>query len=253
VWRFCQLLRSAEGSRKTGPLVAHGALLVIVIWLFWLAHTMTALACFLMATALMVATSFRPIGRRRWVVHLMIGTILALSCTALFLDVGAGLVETIGKDPTLTGRTAVWDLVISLTRHPVFGTGFESFWLGPRLDKVWSVYWWHPNEAHNGYIEVFLNLGWIGVALLTLLMVTGYRNVFRAFRQDPDSGRLRMAYFLVAVVYNFTESAVRMMHPVWICFLLATIVVPGGWTPIRTKKTVARTFSTELTPCLEEA
>jgi O-antigen ligase len=217
---------------------------------------MTALACFLMAATLMVTTSLRPFARKVWVVHVLVAVIVALSASALFLGAGAGLVKAIGKDPTLTGRTAVWDLVISLNHNFLFGTGFESFWLGPRLDKVWSVYWWHPNEAHNGYIEVFLNLGWMGLALLILLIITGYRNAIAAYRRDPDVGRIRLAYFVVAVVYNFTESAVRILHPVWLCFLLATIFVPGGWTPARnkskTKKAPVRSTPESLSSYPEE-
>jgi O-antigen ligase len=176
---------------------------------------------------------------------------LLVSASALFLGVGSGLLTTMGKDATLTGRTAVWDLVLSLTKNPMIGTGFESFWLGPRLDKIWSVYWWHPNEAHNGYIEVYLNLGWIGLSLLAVLMVTGYRTAISALRRDPESAGIRLAFFLVAVAYNFTESAVRIMHPVWIFFLLATITVPGGWARVRAQKPVALAPRTELAPCLE--
>jgi O-antigen ligase len=130
-----------------------------------------------------------------------------------------------GRDPTLTGRTEVWKLVLTLAGNPLWGTGFESFWLGHRLEQIWAVYWWHPNEAHNGYIEMFLNLGWIGIFLFGVLLITGYRNVINAFRHNPEMGRVRIAYFFVTVVYNFTESVTRMLSPVWIFFLLATMKV----------------------------
>ena len=67
----------------------------------------------------------------------------------------------------------------------------------------------------------------MGVALLATLILTGYRNVVRAMRTDPSEGRLKLAYFVIAVAYNFTESAVRILHPVWIFFLLATAAVPA--------------------------
>jgi O-antigen ligase len=77
-------------------------------------------------------------------------------------------------------------------------------------------------EAHNGYIEMLLNLGWIGVALLGVLIATGYRNVIRSYRRNPGIGSLRIALFLAAVNTGFTEAAFRMMSPLWIAFLLAT-------------------------------
>jgi len=113
--------------------------------------------------------------------------------------------------------------------NPLLGTGFESFWLGDRPRLIQRTYELILNEAHNGYLEVFLNLGWIGVALLAIVFATGYRNIAMALRREPDTGSLRLAYFITAVAYNCTESAIRIMHPVWIFFLLATIAVPEGW------------------------
>ncbi len=36
------------------------------------------------------------------------------------------------------------------------------------------------NEAHNGYIEVYLNLGWLGLGLIALILGQGYRRAVRA-------------------------------------------------------------------------
>ena len=113
-----------------------------------------------------------------------------------------------------------------MSEHPWVGTGFESFWLGDRAKALWENHWWHPNEAHNGYLEVFLNLGWVGVALLGFVMAWGYRNVVRSLRLSPELSRLRLAYFIVAVLYNMTEAGFKVMHPVWITFVLAIIATP---------------------------
>jgi O-antigen ligase len=131
-----------------------------------------------------------------------------------------------GRNTTLTGRTALWDELLRMTVDPWFGAGFESFWLGERAEKIWRIHWWHPNQAHNGYLEVYLNLGWTGVALLGFLMVWGYRNVVGSLRRSPELGRLRLAFFVVAVIYNLTEAAFKVMNPIWIIFLLAVTAVP---------------------------
>jgi O-antigen ligase len=119
---------------------------------------------------------------------------------------------------------------------------------------MWSIYWWHPREAHDGYIEVFLNLGWLGIVLFGNVLVTGYRTVVSAFRRNAEEGRLRLAYFVVAVAYNFAESAFGSLNPIWIFFLLATISVPGGWIKMKPRKTVtATTIIPEAgVPCLEQ-
>ena len=109
---------------------------------------------------------------------------------------------------------------------PLFGTGFESFWLGDRAKLLWQAYWWHPNQAHNGYLETYLNLGWLGVALLGVIAIWGYFNVVEALYSHYDTGRLRLALFVVSLVYNLTEASFKVMHPVWIAFLLAVAVIP---------------------------
>jgi len=200
----------------------------MALGLLWSANAVTAMACFFIAAALIVATSQRMFVRRPLLVHLLVLAFVSAACFSLFLNVGSGIVQQMGRDPTLTGRTEIWKLVASMTRSPLFGTGFESFWLGPRLDKIWSIYWWHPNEAHNGYIEIFLNLGCTGLVLLSVVFMTSYRNVIAVLRHDRAAGSFRVAYFVVAVIYNFTESAIRIMHPVWILFLLVGTAVPEG-------------------------
>ncbi len=224
-WRLVDAYRHRAGIRK-GPLIAQGLLLAMVLWLFQSAQSMTSLACFGLAAGIMVATSFPALVRKRVVVNLLVVSVLCFAFAVLFLGAGAGLVETMGKDSTLSGRTGLWNILLSINENSLLGAGFESFWLGTRLEKLWSLYWWHPNEAHNGYLEVFLNLGWIGVGLLALMIATGYRNVVRALGSDPDTGSLRMAFFVAGTAYGLTEAAFRLLCPVWIVFVLALTAVP---------------------------
>jgi O-antigen ligase len=173
-------------------------------------------------------TLSRPrLAHRKSVVHLLVATVVLVSCAVLFLDVGAGVVETIGRNSTLTGRTAIWELVLRNAGNPWFGTGFESFWLGERLHRIRSADQ-QINEAHNGYVEVYLNLGWVGITLLAVVVGTGYRNMIKRFHRDWNFSILYLAYFAAALVYSLTEAGFRMMNPMWICFLLATFATPEG-------------------------
>jgi O-antigen ligase len=191
-----------------------------------MADSVTSFGCFLIGGGLIAVTSLPGLARKPTAVHLLVVGIISLCLFALFLDADAGLVQAIGRDATLTGRTLLWNELLRMNTSPWLGVGFESFWLGERAAYFWETYWWRPNQAHNGYLEVFLDLGWIGVALLSFMMAWGYRNVVGSLRRDPELGRLRLAYFVVAVLYNLTEAAFKVMHPVWIVFLLAITVVP---------------------------
>ena len=61
---------------------------------------------------------------------------------------------------------------------------------------------------------------------MALVIVTGYRRVIREVRQDTDVGKLMLAYFVLALIYNFTEAGFKMMNPVWVFFLLAIMAIP---------------------------
>ena len=233
LWCFLQLWLRHEGRQTTRPLIAHGILLAMVAWLFWMANSATALSCFVMAAGLIAATSLTKIGRKPWLVHMLVLAVLFVPLYAMFGSSGGGLLGTVGRDSTLTGRTDIWALALSMRGNALLGRGFESFWLGWRLLKVQDVFRFQLQEAHNGYLEIYLNLGWIGIALLTLLAVTGYRNVLAAFRHKSETASLRLAFFVGALIYNLTEAGFRTQNPIWIVFLLAALAIPRDSTQQR--------------------
>ena len=226
VWRILHVLIGKTRSRISGPLIAHGVILAMMLWLVVKANSMTSLSCFLMASSLMVFTTIPVLGRNRGMIHLAVITLISIAFSALFLHLGSGVLETMGRDSSLTGRTDLWKVISGMNPNVLMGAGFESFWLGPRLPLLNSIFHWHPNEAHNGYLEVYLNLGWVGVTLVAAIIVTAYKNSLRTLRQDPEAGRLQLAVFLVAVTYSFTEAGFRMLSPVWIFFMFAVIAAP---------------------------
>ncbi|TAM83892.1 MAG: O-antigen ligase family protein [Acidobacteria bacterium] len=224
VWLFMKALR--EERRKNRQLLALVAALGTIAWLFAVANSITPLFCFLTGAALMVVVNL-PGMQRPKNVHLAVGGMLSIAALIfMFPEIFTSIVQLFGRNSTLTGRTDLWKALIAMDTHPLFGTGFESFWLGNRLEQLWSMFPWQPNEAHNGYLEVYLNLGWVGVILLANLLVTGYRRLIDVYRRDPMAGSLRLAYFSAAAAYNFAEAGFRMLDPMWIFLLLAVIAVP---------------------------
>ena len=224
-WRLLQAIRDADTSNRAGAMLANSAVLLIALGLFTKIDSATSLACFMAGSGLILVTSVSEIARKSSMVHLFTAALAFVAVAGVFFG-ATDVVQTLGRESTLTGRTALWNDVLRLTVDPLFGAGFESFWLGGRLEEIWRLYWWHPNQAHNGYLEVFLNLGWTGVALLALVMASGYRNVVRSLSRNPEVGGLKLAYFVVALLYNLTEAAFKVMHPVWIACLLAVTQVP---------------------------
>lgn len=220
LWRFLQSYENERTSLRRRHLFAQGIIVGMAIWLLWLSNSMTSLSCFGLAAVLILMTHFFTIARKPIAIHFLVLTILVTSVFSLFFGGGGEVLAQMGRNSTLTGRTDIWRLVLGMGGNPIIGTGFESFWLGDRLSTVWNIYYFHLNEAHNGYIEVFLNLGWVGIALLSVLVLSSYRNITRSFRQEPETASFRLSYLLVAVIYSLTEAGFRMLNPMWLFFLL---------------------------------
>lgn len=223
LWRLLGVGRAAATDKRR-QIMVHGAMVSMIVWLLWMAHSATSTACFVLGSAVLLGLARRRPGATPLPAALLHATALGLGL--LSWSAQSHVIQALGRDVTLTGRTEMWNEFLALGSDPLVGTGFESFFLGPRAEYLWAKYWWHPNEAHNGYLEIYLTLGWVGVGLFAGLIVAGYRNAVRSYSRDQYFGALRLSLFAVAIAYNFTESATKVMHPIWIAFLLAATAVP---------------------------
>ena len=102
----------------------------------------------------------------------------------------------------MSGRSDIWKASIAAADNPIIGTGFESFW-NTNVEKValgLPGYWEIHNlvSAHNGYIEVYFDLGLVGVCLIVLIIISGFRRGSKAFRRDPQIGSLILASFVTS-------------------------------------------------------
>lgn len=232
VWRLLTLLKDKTLPNRGRHLFAQLTLLGFEITLFQMANSATSLACFVLGTAFILATKLPLIKRRPARVHALVAMIVLAGALSLLFAGQEGVTHALGRQSNLSGRTDIWAAVISAVSKPIIGDGFESFWISPDVTKVWKGLsgWWDPtglNEAHNGYIEVYLNLGWVGVCLIAGMLISGYRRAVAAFRLNQALGGLMLAYLVVAVVYSITEAGFRMLDPIWIFLLLAVVSASG--------------------------
>jgi exopolysaccharide production protein ExoQ len=232
LWNVRALLIDKEAPNRTRRLVAQSALLTFGIALLQMAQCATAVACFILGGGLMLLTTRRAIRQRPGRVYALCLAIVLAGGLAMLFGGGSVLSESLGRGEGLSGRTEIWTAVIGAAGNPLVGTGFEDFWISPNVQKVWRSLsgWWDPeglNEAHNGYIEVYLNLGWIGVFMIVLILISSYRCAGEAFRRDPEFGGLMLAYIATATFYSATEAGFRMLTPSWIFLLLAVMSSSG--------------------------
>jgi exopolysaccharide production protein ExoQ len=225
LWMMVSAYRDREDPSRRRRLLAHGMTTIMIIWLLSQCQSMTSITGLISSAGVMWLAS-RP-SRKPVLVHLSVIVVLGIAVTALFFDTGGSMIGALGKDPTIHGRTEIWSLVLGLHTNPLVGTGFESFWLGPRLEKMWAAMPnFYMNEAHNGYLELYLNLGWAGICLIALLLATGYKRVISGIRRNPKEASLFLGFFLCTLFYAFSEAAFRSMNVAWVFLLL--VIVAGS-------------------------
>jgi len=237
LWHVITLVRDKTRANRRRHLLAQCVLLGFGIWLLQTAHSATSMACFCLGGGLILTTNHKWIRRRPSRVQWLCLVLVLGGALTFFFSGQTGVASALGRSATLSGRTDIWAALLPTVPNAIVGAGFESYWIGPGAETLWRALglagWWHPEilvtEAHNGYIEVYLNLGWIGVGLVALVLITGYRRAVAAFRKEPSVGSLMLAYVIVSAIYSITEAGFRSPDPMWI-FLLWAIVSSSGIT-----------------------
>lgn len=228
---------SSHKERRTKRIILLNiAFIAMTLWLLDMADSATSRVCLALGCLVIAAAHSKTLSRRPAFLKISIPAGICLYLTLAFgfgFDINAEVARAVGRNPTLTGRTDIWNVVLSMHTNPLVGTGYESFWLGDRLAAVWRQSG-HINEAHNGYLEVYLNQGVIGLFLLGSFLISSYRSTCRGLTASSGFGSFTLALWTVLLFYNVTESAFR-GQLMWVVFLLGSIAVPrlpsarGAW------------------------
>ncbi len=142
------------------------------------------------------------------------------------------LISFLGKDVTLTGRTEIWSAVIdSIAKRPVLGYGYDAFWLG--LDgesyRIILAVSWELAQAQNGFLDVMLEMGFLGLAIVLLIFAFAFRDALTCLWRSCDDLRLRavewyLGIIILTLIYNLDESFLfAAKHLGSMIFLLACI------------------------------
>ncbi len=133
------------------------------------------------------------------------------------------MLELIGKDRTLTGRTDIWDALIrSIKEKPYFGYGYGVYWmdqLGPSYYVRLQLQWGIPT-AHNGWIETWLSVGALGVALFALHFIWTFILAFQRIWRGGSETYFALLVVIVFFVFSLSESSILQQNDLsWVIFV----------------------------------
>jgi len=224
-WHLLQIWRTKRSKARRNELLLTAGFLLMIWWLFSMAHSSTALASLFIGGLMVVFVGMRSVNKNFVGTYILAGIVL-FALAEITFGFSGYLVAALGKDPTLTGRTELWQQLFGFHTNPIFGVGFESFWLGERMRKFAELYRWQANEAHNGYLEIYLTLGLLGVFILIALIIATFWKIRRELWRNLEWGRFQLGFLAAVVVYNWTEAGFKALHPIWFMFYIIAVDYP---------------------------
>jgi exopolysaccharide production protein ExoQ len=193
-------------------------------WLLYMSNSQTSLVCLLVATALLVLARLPALAKSPGRMLPVVGGLaVGAAMLQLTLDFKATVLPALGRGEDLTNRTVIWEIVLRHAGSSLVGTGFMSYWTPARTEAVRRELGAPLNQAHNGYLEQYLNLGYIGVTFIALIVVIALVRLQAHLRDDSRPAFLRLVFVSCSVLYNYTEAAFYGINNMWMLFLLATI------------------------------
>jgi O-antigen ligase len=160
-----------------------------------------------------------------WGIMGLVLTVIGVAgLTVAFLNFD-DMLRLVGKSTTLTGRTGVWRAVLEAIRQrPLLGYGY-GFWEEPSIPRnnIWLELNWAPPHAHNGWLDVTLQLGIAGLSITVVLWLVALSRAVRLGLFAIEPGAFFMALIIVSLfVRSWTETV--MFDPgvmYWLWFVVA--------------------------------
>jgi O-antigen ligase len=225
-WDTVTRWHQRRDKRVRRVILVNIAFIGMTLWLLNLSRSDTSTICLALG-CLVIAAAHSNFGRRYtgWVKALAPMMFILYLILTLGFGMGAQLSQAVGRTANMSDRTRIWQVLLSVPINPVLGTGYQSFWLGWRVPWVWAKLSGDSvMEAHNGYLETYLELGVIGLFLICTFMIATYRKICKRLKPLTPFGALGLGLWTLLLFYNVTEAA---FEPglLFVAFLMGSLTV----------------------------
>ncbi len=185
-------------------------------------------------TGLVLFWVYTLLHRKRGLARALLVLVVLQLAALLLLFLSEFLVpvlESLGKDATLTGRVPLWHLVDGyIAERPWRGYGYGAFWSqsNPAKFVIEEALQWIPPHAHNGYRDMLLNFGIPGLVLLVLTIVRAIRRGGVLLCAQPEAGWAWMNVSIgVMVVLNLSESNFLAQNDIQSLMMMTVVAMFG--------------------------
>ena len=201
-WRLGELFKNQ--SRNISDLLIIGIALVLLFGFGGADYSATSTFIFFVGITILLVLSWwknltKSVAKQLKTI-MVVGIILFLLFNNFLSPV---ITDILGRSDTITGRTLIWSSILEVAaRHSVFGTGYGGYW---GINE--GAYHYRVNQSHNGYIDVYLQVGAVGIAILFVFFLEFCSKIRREFNQEVDWCIFGICYLAMALLYNYSEAA----------------------------------------------
>ena len=139
------------------------------------------------------------------------------------------ILTALGKDPTLTGRTGVWELTLDRAMlRPILGYGYRAYWIGDNKLRLQPTENWSDGigHAHNTYIDMMAELGLLGVTSFVLIVGILVTRLGRRINRQRDFFNIwAIGCLIFILIRGLAESTVLQHADInWVLFIYLFVV-----------------------------
>lgn len=147
--------------------------------------------------------------------------------TVIFSNVDT-VFGALGRDATLTGRTGIWAAVLDMIwQSPWLGYGYSAFWLGleGKSAYVWQAVNWQAGYSHNGFLDLWAELGLLGLSMCVISLLKSYfQAIFLVRKINTPEGLWALTFLTLTVLTNTTEGTILKQNNIfWVLYVAITI------------------------------
>ncbi len=205
------ILTFASGSPRTLKSWMRVGLIGLAGILLVMSHSLTSILALVVVAVLypVLLLLRRPARQIAWTATFALAP-LSIAVGGLLYSARHEILLALGRTGSLTGRIPLWFAVAkSISHHPWLGYGFASFFnnFNPESRVVALRAKWVAEHAHNGYLDILLDVGLLGFALFGIGFLVTLWRAGKSFRFSENfSQRWPLVFLLFIALYNFAES-----------------------------------------------